>query len=192
MADDLFGIFNYDRFSFIFTYNITSDIGEVTYVFQVIKYDSENNIYFDYIVIRPQAFSFLFLFHKDIIIYGINSDLIIKLPIQDSYKIFISTLNLLFGLEFNSKNSILVFQSALSFGIYYQYFSIPKVSFFNDNNEGCYLLEFTFLINIISSVGIKISENIILKFSLYISQRLSAMYIENTAGFYTVGIEFFI
>lgn len=192
IANDLFGIFYFDKTSITFTYNITMDVGLVTYSFYIAKYDSENHLYFENIIIRPQTFSIFYLFHKDIMIYGIHSDLIIKLPIQDNYTIFINSLNILFGLEYNSLNSILVFQSAISFGIYYQYFSVPQVSFFNINNEGCFISEFTMLINIISSLGFKINENLILKFSFYISQNLTAMYISNTKGFYTIGLEYFI
>lgn len=172
-ADDLFGLLKYDASSLIFSYDIVNDGSAQYYTTYTAEYDEQLDEYIGKIIKIPyMSFSIYYLFHKDIFIYGLNSHIILKLPISDHYKIFTGSMNIMFGFESNNPKSAFIFQSGISLGLYYQYFSIPEVAYYDYINdsysiEDFYDSSFSILFNFFFTVGIKINKNLNVKFILY-------------------------
>lgn len=192
-ANNIFPIFNFDRLSISISYNISSDASSQFYLFYIYKFNEETqNYFFEKITIYYQFLSIFCIFHKNIFNYGLHFNILFKIPIEDNYTILNSSANILLGLESNIPESIFIFQSGISFGLYYQYFSIPGVSYYNLNNEGFYDSEFSILLNFYFTLGIKINELMNLKLMLMATFSLLKMNIDYKEPFLAIVYEIFI
>lgn len=171
-AGESFSItFSYDMFENYFTFGIIGDPF------------SGFNVYY-------QCFSFYFLFHHNIFIYGGQLILPFKLPLCDHHTILMPQLNFIVGIEANDTESMFFFQSGIAFGFQYVYM---KIDVYNSNsNNYLYFSNYYITYDFFISIGVKINEDIIVKFIFRYTYPLEWSEYFLHKPYYCIALEYFL